>query len=148
MSGDNGQHALEALVEAAKSTDPDAVENALYNAFQVSITSEYAPVLIELLGMPWHHEHENIVSELQKLRDPRAIEPLYRAALVCHAYLDYDESFALARKCTWALADIGTIDAQSRLKSLACAENAIIAQYAQKRLDRWQDEMARKGGRI
>ena len=147
MSSADGQVALKALVAAAQSGDPDAVENALIQGFQVGITAEYVPVLIELLSTKGHRKHEDIVSALQRLKDPRAVDSLYRAALVSHAYLDYDEFFGLARKCTWALADIGTVEAQSRLKSLAQSENAQIAQYAQKRLDSWQGESARKGGR-
>jgi hypothetical protein len=146
MSGTHGQDALDALVNAAKSEDADAVENALYQAYKAGITTEYVPVLIELLGMSWHQRHEDIVSSLQALKDPLAVEPLYRAALVTHTYLDYDEFFGLARKCTWALADIGTLEAQSRLATLAQSENPQIAQYAQKRLDNWQAEKARKRG--
>jgi hypothetical protein len=146
MSGPDGQFALKTLVTATQSGDADAVDNAFMQAFQVGMTAEFVPVLIDLLGKPWHCKHEDIVSALQRLKDPRAVDSLYHAALISHAYLDYDEFFGLARKCTWALADIGTVEAQSRLKSLAQSENAQIAQYAQKRLDRWQDEKARKGG--
>jgi hypothetical protein len=47
------------------------------------------------------------------------------------------EELALVRKCTWALADIGTPEAKARLQDLAKSLNAQIAGYAQKRLDRW-----------
>ena len=136
MSSADEELALKALVAAAQSDDPDTVEYALIQALQAGITVEYTPILIELLSMPWHRKHEDIVSALQRLKDPRAVDSLYRATLVSHAYLDYDEFFGLARKCTWALADIGTVEAQSRLKSLAQSANAQIAQYAQKRLDK------------
>jgi hypothetical protein len=59
--------------------------------------------------------------------------------------LHYDEFFNVARKCTWALADIGTPEAHAKLQLLAKNENPMIAQYAQKRLDGWEREMSRKG---
>ena len=60
---------------------------------------------------------------------------LYSTAMRNFDYLDYDEDFGLARKCTWALADIGTPDAWQKLQNLARSQNEIIAGYAQKRLD-------------
>jgi hypothetical protein len=57
----------------------------------------------------------------------------------------YDECFGLARKCTWALADIGTPEAHARLEILAKHSNPQIAAYAQKRLDEWDDERPRNG---
>jgi len=50
----------------------------------------------------------------------------------------------LARKCTWALADIGTPSARSLLETLATNDNEIIAHYAQKRLEQW-NSVNRKG---
>jgi len=122
MSDNGRQQTLEALARAARIADSKSVESSLVEAFRIGFTPEFVPVLIELLEMPWHNRHEDIVSSLQQLKDPRAVDPLYRAAIVTHAYLDYDEFFGLARKCTWALADIGTAEAQARLKSLALNE--------------------------
>jgi len=76
MEGADEQVAFKTLVASARSDDPDAVEDALIQAFQAGITAEYVPVLIELLGMAWHFKHEDIVSALQGLKDPRAVDPL------------------------------------------------------------------------
>jgi hypothetical protein len=86
------------------------------------------------------------VNALQDIKDPRAVEGLFDAASVTHEYLAYDEFFGLARKCTWALADIGTPEARARLVQLAASENPLLAGYAKKRLDRWDDEQNRKRG--
>ena len=67
-----------------------------------------------------------------------------RAALTRLPYVDYDNGYALARKCTWALADIGTVDAQERLRQLASCEDPEVAGYAQHRLDNWTAGLARK----
>ena len=81
---------------------------------------------------------------LQHLKDPRAIDALFSAATVSHDYLSYDEFFGLARKCTWALADIGTPEARARLEALAAHEVPQIAEYAKERIDNWEDELDRK----
>ena len=64
-----------------------------------------------------------------------------------HDYLDHDECFGLARKCTWALADIGTPEARAGLDRLALSPHGMIAEFAQKRLDQWEKELQRKGTR-
>jgi hypothetical protein len=133
---------LDDAVESQRASD---VECALLIAFKTSFTPDFVPTLAGLLAMPWHHSHEDIVGALQKLKDPRAVEALYEAALASHDYLAYDELFGLARKCTWALADIGTAEALAKLRLLATCDNQRIASYAQKRIDSWEKEKRRKG---
>jgi len=139
------QETLASLYTALNSGDPDAVENAVTQAYQVGLVIDFTPALVDLLKANWHTRHEDIVGALQRLKDPRAIDVLYETALVVHPYLDYDELFGLARKCTWALADIGTTEARSKLQKLAQSQNILVTQYAQKRLDRWDEERHRKG---
>lgn len=138
--------ALRELNSVAQSGDADAVESAVFNAFDAGFSPDFVPALLTLIPRRDHTRHEDIVSALQELRDPRAVEALYDAALVDHEYLAYDEFFGLARKCTWALADIGTPEAHSRLQALAKHNNSQIAAYARKRLKNWDDERDRKGG--
>ncbi len=136
---------LSTLRKAIDRCDPDGVEDALNQAFGAGLTTDLIPTLIELVELPWHYRHEDVVSALQELKPPSAVRALRRAAVVTHAYLDYDEFFGLARKCTWALADIGTEDAKAALNDLAATENKIIAGYARKRLENWEQERHRKG---
>lgn len=129
--------------------DPDAVTDALVLAgFFERVTVDLAPLLAELLLLPWHYEHENIALTLQGLRVPGTADALAQAALVRHDYLDSDDSHAFARKCTWALADIGSPEARAHLENLARADDAEIAAYAQKRLDNWDRELSRKGAAL
>jgi hypothetical protein len=127
--------------------DADAFESALRSAYQAGLSLDLSEVLAAALLMPWHYRHEDLARALQQLRDPRTVDALFHAAFSRHAYLDYDENFGLARKCTWALADIGTAEAKRRLEELAAGENESVAGYAQRRLDRWESEKARKGTR-
>jgi hypothetical protein len=132
------------LKMTAESLNAEEIESLLTLAGELIATQEGIDVLTRLLSLPNHTRHEDIIGLLQHLKEPRTVDALYTAALVKHDYLAYDDSFGLARKCTWALADIGTPEAISRLRTLAEHSNAQIAEYAKKRLDRWDDELTRK----
>jgi hypothetical protein len=138
--------AIVAEVSAAiERADGDAFERALNEAWHANLPAAIGPLLVQALPMTWHTRHEDVVHALQRLREPTAVEALYREATAVHGYLEYDEEFGLARKCTWALADIGTEEARSRLEELSRNANATIAAFAQKRLDHWDEERDRKG---
>ena len=136
---------MRALAIAVEKQDPDGVEDALNDAFDSGLTPNIGPILVDLLVMTWHFRHEDVVLALQELKPSQAVDALYQAALVTHEYLGYDEFFGLSRKCTWALADIGTPEANRALVALTKSENETIAGYAQKRLDNWEQELHRKG---
>lgn len=135
------------LREAIDACDADALEHAISAAFEAGLPSDLVDILAAALLMPWHRMHEDLVLALQTTRDPNSVTPLFAAANVQHDYLNYDEFFGLARKCTWALADIGTPEAKERLRDLSHSTNTTIAGYAQRRLDRWELELPRKGRR-
>jgi hypothetical protein len=136
---------LRELNNAIEAKDAKRIELALNECFKSGLSQEYVPALIELLGKSWHSRHEDVVRALQQLKDPRAVDALYEEAFSTYEYLDYDENYGLARKCTWALADIGTPEAKAKLQALAKTNNTMLASYAQKRLDRWEEEKRRKG---
>lgn len=136
---------LRKLYNAIKAKDAEQVDIALDKCFESSFPSEYVPALIELLGKSWHYRHEDIVSVLQQLKDSRAVDALYEEAHSEYEYLNYDDCYGLARKCTWALADIGTPEAKAKLQELAQESNQFVAEYAQKRLNNWEEEKSRKG---
>jgi hypothetical protein len=133
------------LEEAYRQQNADDLEAALTIGSTFGFSAEHVSLLCHLLFANWHQRHEDIVGALQDLKASEAVDALYRAALEKHEYLAYDQFFGLARKCTWALADIGTSDALAKLRLLAGNENPVIASYAQKRIDRWNRELLRKG---
>lgn len=59
-------------------------------------------------------------------------------------YFNYDDTKSLARKCIWALADIGTEKAKEKLVLLSNSSDTLIANYARKRLNNWELELSRK----
>lgn len=108
---------------------------------------DVVPTLVELLLARWHTRHEDTALWLQQLRDPRAVDALFETAFSKFPHFEHDNSYALARKCTWALADIGTPEARAKLEEIARRADEEIAGYAQRRLDHWDSELDRKGPR-
>lgn len=135
------------LEEATRDGDAASIECALAIAPGRTGELDVVPALIALLRSDAHGRHEDVARWLQELRDPRAVDALYAAALTEHVYLAHDGGHALARKCTWALADIGTAEAREKLRLLADSDDPETAGYARERLDRWTEELARKGPR-
>lgn len=136
---------LDALTAAVIARDGAAFSEALTLACRSGYTLDLAPVLAAALFGEWHHRHEEVAQALQQLREPASVDALFRAATQVLAY-KYDDGAAFARKCTWALADIGTDDARERLRHLASLPEP-LGGYAQRRLDCWNEELDRKGAR-
>ncbi len=134
----------ENLEKSALSKDHNQIYDALQDMFQYGHHLLFVEPLIMLLELDCHNEHEDITRTLQQLKDERAIDILFSTAKKKFQYLEYNDSKALARKCTWALADIGTLKAKEALSILSKDSDKVIAGYAQKRLDNWEKELHRK----
>ncbi|MCB1299518.1 MAG: hypothetical protein KDB08_11125 [Microthrixaceae bacterium] len=135
---------IERLRAAIQRRDPAAAESALNDAYGVGLHQAMSAAMIELVESPWHTRHEDAVHALQQLRSPDAIDALERLATTEHDYLGYDEFKGLARKCIWALADIGKPAARAALTRLAESPDSQASAYARRRLARWDVELGRK----
>jgi hypothetical protein len=133
------------LESALQDHDPRLAQDGLHTTYRAGLHRIHASALVALARAPWHFSHEDVVLALQQLRSPETVGILEKTAFAVHDYLGYDEFFGLARKCTWALADVGTTEAQQALERIANCDNPVIAAYAKKRLDNWQKELHRKG---
>lgn len=51
-------------------------------------------------------------------------------------FLEFDEAFALAVKCIWALGDINTPESREKLRLLSQSDNEIIRDNAINQLNR------------
>ena len=100
----------------------------------------------QLLQHTWHDCHDQIVSGFQWMSNPVCVNILYETAL--NEDIEPMDYRPIARKCTWALADIGTKEAREKLRLLAICGNTIIESYAQKRLDHWEQEHDRQGMKV
>jgi hypothetical protein len=126
------------LERALEEKSADDVEPAMVLAFRFGLSASWGPLLDSLLRAEWHTRHEDVASALQDIRDPSSVDCLFDVAGERHnqlAYLGYDKGLALARKCIWALHDIGTPAAKDKLRLLADSEIEMVRQYASKRLN-------------
>jgi len=124
------------LNEALASRMPDDVECALIIGFMFGFSSSSVDVLIDLACEDWHNGHEDIVSALDKLRDPRAIDTLRLLTQTIPEYLEFDESRALATKAIWAIGKIGGSEAISALESIAKCDVELLRDAANFQLQR------------
>lgn len=129
------QHVLQLLEKAYQEKNADDVDILLVLGFLFDVFSkDYIDILCKLIVEDWHYKHEDIALVLQKLKSPESIDALYKTALAKFEYLDYDDSYALARKCIHALGDMNTDYAKEKLKLLAASDIDIIKEKAEKQL--------------
>ncbi|TCZ64239.1 HEAT repeat domain-containing protein [Flaviaesturariibacter aridisoli] len=132
---DNKRQILMMLNDAFNSKDSEEVEYSMLLGFHLNAFSpEYAPLLCKLLLADWHYKHEDIVFILQKLKNPNTVDCLYDVIFAKFSYLEYDDSYSLARKAIHALADIDTNEARAMLQRLSNSDIPIIREKAKKQL--------------
>jgi hypothetical protein len=137
------QQTIDSINDIMKSQDGDKSWDFFELDFTHFSEDEQVLMAMDLFEQNWHKLHENLASWFQQKRNPLAIDLLYKIAF--RADLDIFDYKPLARKCVWALADIGTVEAKEYLQKMAVSGDKIIEDFAQKRLDNWEDELSRKG---
>ncbi len=123
------------LKDAFARKDSDDVEYALLLGFSFCFEEDVVPVLCDLIVQDWHYKHEDIARLLQDFGAPESIEYLYRVSLMELKYLEYDDSYALAVKCIWALGKINTSISREKLKLLALSENRVVKEASKRQLN-------------
>jgi hypothetical protein len=93
-------------------------------------------ILCKLMRADWHYSHEDLAMLLAEMRESESVDCLLEASRFRLPYLEYDETFQLARKCIKALSKIGTAAALEGIRELSHDSNAVIASYADKELQR------------
>ena len=99
--------------------DAVVLDRILTQARTLRLSVRWAPAFARLLGERWHTQQEDLADALQDMREPSTIDALYAVAHDAAPYNEVDDGRALARKCVWALHDIGTPAAIARLHQLA-----------------------------
>lgn len=135
----NPGYLRELLEVALLQNEANDVEYLLTAIFHFELfVEDYIEILCKLMKETWHYQHENIAIIFQKIKSPKTIDCLYHATLTRFEYLEFDEAFALAVKCIWALGDINTLESKEKLKLLTQSENKIIKDNAIKQLNKKQ----------
>ncbi|GIJ94542.1 DUF4291 domain-containing protein [Capnocytophaga stomatis] len=129
--------------------DKRKLENVFYKIIaQYSRDEEVLLLLCQIFESDWHTFHEDMALGFQSIRNPITAQSLFNIAFSNFEYLKEDENYPLQRKCTWALADIGTDEAKKFLEEIRLKALPAIAQFADKRLRNWEEELRRKGQKL
>jgi hypothetical protein len=123
------------VTRAHRLKSTEALEAALLLAFHFGAPKELAGPLCSMIAEDWHQSHEDTAAILQKLRRPETVGCLYEAARSEFEYLAYDDNYALAVKCVWALRDIGTPEAIEKLQLLTEDPRPAVRESATARLN-------------
>lgn len=134
---DNSSDFRKMLEAAYDEKNEEDIDYLFYIGFTFNVFNENdVDYLCKLMREPWHHQHEDIATLFDFLKSSLSIECLYEAAITEFEYLSYDNSYALAVKCIWALGNINSIDSRQKLQLLSKSENKIIRENAIKQLQR------------
>lgn len=129
-----------------RSKDPQKAYEFYQLDFSECTEDEIIQMEMKLFEESWHTLHDELASNFQIKRNPAVVQLLCKAVL--EGKIPEFDYKPVSRKCTWALADIGTVEAFDCLKAIAQSKDETLAEYAQKRIQLWEDEMARKGQMI
>jgi hypothetical protein len=137
---------LRLLREAVARRDGEDAELALIVCSVFGVTMDHLEPLVRLVAADWHVKHEDAVTLLGRLRTPDAVDALYEATQWVPAYLDFDESRALADKAVRALAAIPGERAEQALLRLLDADDAVVRKQAEKQIARRREGMRTERG--
>jgi hypothetical protein len=133
---EGGRLALHVLEDAFRSRDAEQLQCALVIGFVFGFVPDHVGVLSQLIDADWHYSHEDAVSALDHVRAAGAVEPLFRATQRIPKYLEFDEARALAVKAIWALGNLGSAEARTKLEILAQSGNAILRNVVKEQFER------------
>ena len=126
--------------------DSNAVEEKAFHLIEIYPRDEEILLLLcEIFESDWHTRHEDLALSFQYIKNPITAKSLFKMALTILDYDSWNDNYPMQRKCTWALADIGTEEAKGYLYEIDKNPNKTIAYFATKRLNSWDSEFRRKG---
>ena len=97
---------------------------------------EFIEDYIKLAKEEFHEEHETIASYFQSFHLLQTIDSIYELATSNFEKYQWDDNFALVRKCCFALGDINTPKAKEKLELLLQSEEETIREHAMEQLKR------------
>ena len=123
------------LQKSIKEKDAKAIEEILISIQKNNIPIEnFKDLFLELLLEKWHFVHQDIVMLLGEIADSSMNDALLSATELKLDYLDYDDTYQLARKAIKILSKIGNKSSIEKLKIIEQFDNQVISDYAKKEL--------------
>jgi hypothetical protein len=135
-SVERGVVSLKLLEDAYRARSADDLQCALIVGHSFGFSREHTDVLCRLAEADWHFSHEDVVSALDGLQTPDAVETLFHVTQWIPEYLNFDKSRALAVKAIWAIGKIPGAAAEAKLKALAQSDDTVLAKAAAEQLER------------
>jgi tetratricopeptide (TPR) repeat protein len=89
-------YVMRILNETFHNRNKDDVECAMILGFKFGFTSESVDVLCRLILEDWHTQHESMASLLQRIKDPRAVDCLFKTATTRFPKNEFRASYLLA----------------------------------------------------
>ena len=126
---------LDMFNEAVSSKDILMLDCLLIIAERDGLDDIYTEVLCSILQQEWHKSHEDIISLLEEIRDPKSVDCVYRATFLEKHNMD-EEPAPLTIKCIWALAAINTKAAFEKIQILRASINVSIQEAAEAYLNK------------
>ncbi|RUM71565.1 MAG: hypothetical protein DSZ07_00005 [Sulfurovum sp.] len=128
--------APEKLAKAIGTKDKKLLDEVFYG-LEEKYFPHYLETMDALLLEDWHSFYYDIILELQRMKSPKSIEPLYQ-------FLCKNRENDLGNRVVWALADIGTSRAKKKLEMLLEYDDIKAKELIKKRLKLWECERDRK----
>ena len=130
----------EGFMQAIQEKNSDKIEYlmasiGIFKLFPV-FSYDFVDIFCKLSKKEWHNEHETIATFFQGRRLPQTIDCIYELAISNFEKYQWDDNFALVRKCCFALGDINTPKAKKKLELLLQSEEETIREHAMEQLKR------------
>ena len=128
----------EGIKIACQKKNSTEIENLMLSIsfFKLYDRSEFIEDYIKLSKEEFHEEHETIASYFQRFHLPQTIDCIYELAISNFEKYQWDDNFALVRKCCFALGDINTPKAKEKLELLLQSDEEMIREHAMEQLKR------------
>ena len=130
----------EGIKQACYKKNSDEIAYLMYSIWIFDLFPKYLLNFVksfsELSREEFHEEHETIASYFQRLHLLQTIDCIYELAISNFEKYQWDDNFALVRKCCFALGDINTPKAKEKLELLLQSDEEMIREHAMEQLNR------------
>ena len=130
----------EGFMQAIHEKNSDKIEYLTTSISTFKLFPKYSLDFVDIFGKlskeEFHEEHETIASYFQRLHLLQTIDCIYELAISNFEKYQWDDNFALVRKCCFALGDINTPKAKEKLELLLQSDEEMIREHAMEQLKR------------
>lgn len=120
---------INSLNNSLNERDVISLEILLSIGFNDGYDDDYSTILCNLLESKWHELHEDIIMALDSIGDPNTVKCIANVLDMQLAYLEYDKTYSLEKKCIWALSSIDTQESWSIIENFSKSDNQVLRNF-------------------